>query len=346
MSLQSSSFLQTLGVNLPIIQAPMAGIDTPELAIAVSEAGGLGSLACALSSPDDITSRYAIIRKHTTSPINLNFFCHRQSTDDPILQRKWKGRLQSYYEEFGITDANIKPSTTRAPFDEKFCDVVEDLKPSIVSFHFGLPVPPLLNRVKKAGVVVLSSATTVEEAIWLERNGADAIIAQGAEAGGHRALFLNDDIRNQPMLDDLLPSILKTVQIPVIAAGGITDAKMVNHVLDLGAVAAQIGTAYLFCPEAKVSPLYREALSGTGETTITNIYSGRPARGIVNRFIKEVGPLSADAPPFPFASTYVNPLRQASEKENSTDFMQMWSGTNRVPHHLSARELTLALSKI
>lgn len=340
MSVHAKNVLQSLGIEIPIIQAPMAGVDTPELAIAVAEAGGLGSLACALLSPDAIRAAWVKIRAGTSAPINLNFFCHSPEIDSPEPQERWKLRLAAYYQEFGLDADNVVPCVNRAPFDEDFCCAVEEIRPPIVSFHFGLPASDLLARVKATGAIVLSSATTLDEAMWLERNGCDVIIAQGVEAGGHRAMFLGNDIQNQPSIEDLLSSVLKAVKVPVIAAGGIADVDVAHKALSMGAIAVQLGTAYLFCPEARVSPLYRAALASDQATTLTNIFSGRPARGIVNRFIEEMNGISADAPSFPYASRLVQPLRQASEAAGCSDFMQMWSGTHRVPHNMDAKTFT------
>ncbi len=329
-----------LKIGHPVIQAPMAGVDTPRLAIEVAKAGGLGSLACALLTPDQIREAWAVIKKETDRPINLNFFCHAQNEKSLSQQEKWKNRLASYYAAFGIDPDTVAEGPLRMPFDKDFCAVVEEIKPPVVSFHFGLPSPSLLQRVKKAGAVVLSSATTVEEALWLEQNGCDVIIAQGVEAGGHRGMFLTDDTATQTDTISLVSGIKRAVSVPVVAAGGIADAAAIKACLDAGASAVQIGTAYLFCPEARVSALYRQALETEGETVLTNVFSGRAARGFANRFVREVGPMSLDAPEFPYASHYVAPLRAASEKSGSHDFMQMWSGTIRKPHGLPAGELT------
>lgn len=336
--------LNVLGIELPIIQAPMAGVDTPELAVAVSQAGGLGSLACAMLSPDQIRGAWHEMCAQTDKPINLNFFCHDQKEKSETQQAQWKNRLAPYYRECGINPDAVAPSAARAPFDENFCALIEELKPSVVSFHFGLPSRSLLGRVKAAGAVILSSATTREEAIWLEQNGCDVVIAQGAEAGGHRAMFLTANLKTQIGTADLVSQIVDVVSLPVIAAGGISDARAVRDAFSWGASAVQLGTAYLFCPEAKASPLYREALRSDAETVITNVYSGRPARGILNRFINEVGPISPDAPDFPYASHFVAPLRIASERAASKDFIQMWSGTVRAAHDMGAEQFTRMLA--
>lgn len=340
---KTAEILRLLGSAKPFIQAPMAGVDTPDMVLAVARAGGVGSLACAMLTPQQIREAFAYIRQQTDKPVNLNFFCHHQGDKSPLQQERWKERLAPYYQEFGI-DANAAvPAASRAPFDDAFCTVVEDLHPGIVSFHFGLPDKTLLQRVKSAGCVVMSSATTVQEAVWLEQHGCDIIIAQGAEAGGHRGMFLTDDLSSQKKTADLLPEVVTAVSVPVVAAGGICDAPSIQQALSLGAAAVQVGTAYLFCKEARVAPLHRDMLRTDSPTDVTNVFSGRPARGLVNRLMREVGPISPDAPDFPYASDYINPLRQASEKAGSVDCMQMWSGDVRKPHDMSAEELTAFL---
>lgn len=334
-----------LGIEHPLIQAPMAGVDTPQLASQVTKAGGLGSLACALLSPDQIRAAWASIRSRTSGPVNLNFFCHPQGKKSAAQQETWKNRLAPYYAEWNIDPDTVADSPVRAPFDENFCAVVEAIKPPVVSFHFGLPPPALLQRVKDCGAIVLSSATTVDEAIWLEQNGCDAIIAQGAEAGGHRGMFLTLDITTQINTLSLVSQIKRTVSLPVIAAGGIADAEDIKAALVAGASAVQLGTAYLFCEEASISPLYRAALETDTETVLTNVFSGRPARGLMNRLIHELGPISSDAPEFPYAAHYVAPLRSASEKSGALDFMQLWAGEKRKPHTMNAYDLTAALCR-
>lgn len=323
-----AAVLERLGITLPIIQAPMAGSDTAELAAAVTAAGGLGSLACALLTPAQVGATVETFRQRTKGPVNFNFFCHGMEAPDKAAEAAWRRRLAHYYAEFGLDLEKIEETPLRRPFDAQTCALVEELKPEVVSFHFGLPPKALLERVKRAGATVLSSATSVAEARWLAARGCDFIIAQGAEAGGHRAMFLETDPARQIGTLALVPQIVDAVDVPVIAAGGIGDARGIVAALALGAAAVQLGTAYLFCPEAKVSPLYRTALADAGAraTVVTNIFSGRPARGFVNRIIEEVGPLSPDTPAFPHAATAIAPLRAASEKAGSHDFMQMWAG--------------------
>ncbi|MBD2753424.1 NAD(P)H-dependent flavin oxidoreductase [Spirosoma validum] len=337
-----------LGIDLPILLAPMAGPGSAALAIAVAEAGGLGSLPCAMLNAEQIRSEVTLIRQRTKRPINLNFFCHKPPRIDTEQEIKWRKRLEPYYLELGIDPKAPVPVSNRTPFDSTLCDLVVELKPEVVSFHFGLPNKELLARVKATGAKVLSSATTVDEARWLEQNGCDAIIAQGVEAGGHRGLFLSTDISTQVGTMALVPQVVDAVTVPVVAAGGIADARGIAAAFALGAAAVQIGTAYLFCPEANVAPAHREALRNARETStvLTNIFTGRPARSIINRLIREVGPLSDVAPAFPLAGGALMPLRAKSEAQGSGDFMALWSGqAAHLGRELPAGELTRLLAE-
>jgi nitronate monooxygenase len=334
------------GIELPIIQAPMAGSVGSEMVIAVSEAGGLGSLPCAMLSPEQMRNELGIIRQRTSRPINLNFFCHQPSQADPARERTWKQRLESYYVELGLDPQAPVSAAARAPFDSTMCDLVEEFRPEVVSFHFGLPEGVLLDRVRATGARIISSATTVDEARWLEDQGCDAIIAQGYEAGGHRGVFLADDISTQAGTMALVPQTVDAVTVPVIAAGGIADGRGIVAALALGASAVQIGTAYLYCPEAKVSPVHRDALKRAkdNDTVLTNVFTGRPARGIVNRIVREVGPMSELAPQFPLASGAVTPLRTKAEAAGSGDFSPLWSGqAAALSRDVPAGELTRQL---
>lgn len=339
--------LDLLGIDLPIIQAPMAGPVFSDMVIAVAEAGGLGSLPCALMDAQQVRKELGVIRLRTDRPINVNFFCHRPPQTDPVREARWRERLKPYYVEFGLDpDAPVPPSH-RAPFDDELCGLVEELRPQVVSFHFGLPEARLLERVRSTGAKILSSATTVAEARWLEDRGCDAIIAQGSEAGGHRGLFLGEDISTQPGTFALVPQVVDTVKVPVIAAGGIADARGIVAAFALGASAVQIGTAYLFTPEARISAPHRAALrSGRAdETALTNLFTGRPARGIVNRLMRELGPVDKAAPAFPLAGGSLAPLRKASEEAGSGDFMSLWAGeAARLCRELPAGELTRRLA--
>jgi nitronate monooxygenase len=268
------------------------------------------------------------LRHEMSRPFNLNFFCHVMEAPDTAATEKWKSFLRPHYERWNLDIETVAESRLRLPFDEEICAVVEEVKPEVVSFHFGLPTPNLVDRLKSRGMKILSSATSVREAKWLESRGCDAIIAQGIEAGGHRGMFLETDIATQAGLFALLPQVTDAVSVPVIAAGGIADARGVVAAFALGASGVQLGTAYLFCPEANVSPLYRRALEQAAEngTALTNLFSGRPARGILNRYLRESGPMSDAAPAFPHAATLVAPLRASSERVGSLDYMQLWAG--------------------
>ncbi|MEY9494884.1 nitronate monooxygenase [Bradyrhizobium elkanii] len=333
--------------EFPIVLGPMAGVMDAELATAVAQGGGVASLPCAMITPDKAREQVHIFRQRVSAPINLNFFCHKAVDADPAREAIWRQRLAPYYREHGLDPNAQINAANRAPFDAAFCAVVEELKPEIVSFHFGLPEPKLLERVKATGAVILSSATTVKEAIWLEENGADVIIAQGAEAGGHRGMFLTENIAEQPGTFALVPQVVDAVRVPVIAAGGIADGRGIAAAFVLGASGVQIGTAYLRCPESKVIPAARVMLAQASDesTVITNVMTGRPARGVANRLMREVGPISPDAPAFPHAATALGPLKAAAEKQGKVDFTNLWAGQAvRMGKEMPAAELTRALA--
>ena len=317
-------------VDLPVIQAPMAGVQGSALAIAASEGGGLGSLPCAMLAPDAIAHELEALTATTRRPFGVNFFCHVPPTPDADREREWRAALTPYYDEFGIDVGSIPTGPGRLPFTANAADVVERFRPAVVSFHFGLPAPGLLDRVRSWGSKIVSSATTVEEARWLEAHGVDAIVAQGVEAGGHRGMFLTDDVTTQLGTVALLPQVLRAVNVPVIAAGGIADAATVAAMLSMGASAVQVGTAFLLCPEATTSAVHRAALTGehASHTALTNLFTGRPARGIVNRIMRELGPISALPPSFPLATSAIAPLRSRAEARGSGDFSPLWSGQN------------------
>lgn len=336
--------IDLLGIELPIIQAPMAGATTVAMVVAANEAGGLGSLPAAMLSTEQLREDLKSIREQSTRPINVNFFCHQPPAADEQRARDWKNLLEPYYRELGVDFDAPTPVSNRAPFDDATCKIVEELRPEVVSFHFGLPEKSLLDRVKATGAKVLSSATTVEEAIWLEQHGCDAIIAMGNEAGGHRGMFLADDVSRQVGLFALLPQIVDAVKVPVIAAGGIADARGVAAAFVLGASAVQVGTAYLFTPEAKVSASHHQALRTAKEsdTALTNLFTGRPARGIFNRVMHELGPMSDKAPAFPLAGGALMPLRAKGEAQ----FANLWAGQAfRLSVEMTTAELTRQLAK-
>jgi len=334
-------------IELPVIQAPMAGSQGTALAIAVSDAGGLGSLPCALLTPDQIRAELETIKAVTSRPFNVNFFCHEAPAFDAARDAAWRSVLGRYYDELGVTPPIGDTGSARLPFDANGAALIEEFRPAVVSFHFGLPHPRLLARVQSAGAKVLSSATTVAEAQWLERNGVDAIVAQGVEAGGHRGMFLGLDLTTQMPTMEVLRQVLEAVRVPVIAAGGIADAARVAAALDAGAAGVQVGTAYLLCPEATTTPLHRAALKtdAVRSTALTNVLTGRPARGIVNRLMREVGPMNDRAPAFPMAAAYVAPLRAAAEALGHDDFSTMWCGQNAEGcREIPAAELTRTLA--
>ncbi len=319
-----------LGTRLPVIQAPMAGSQGSRLALAVCEAGGLGSLPTAALGPERLEEELKALSRVSTGPWNVNAFCHTPPEQDAEQLRAWHKALAPYYAEFGI-DADAVPSGAgREPFSHALADVLEPFRPPVVSFHFGLPAPDLLKRVKSWGSVVLSSATTLEEARWLEEKGVDAVIAQGLEAGGHRGMFLTHDLTTQMGTLALVPQLVAALRVPVIAAGGIADAGSAAAARALGADGVQAGTAFLYCPEADTSAVHRQALQSDAarHTALTTIFSGRPARGIVNRLMRELGTLPPEAPAFPLATAAVAPLRAAAESRDSGDFSPLWAGQN------------------
>lgn len=349
-ALVSPRLTDLLGVPLPILQAPMAGATTPAMAIGAARAGGLGSLACALFTADQARAAVKTFRDAVDAPLNLNFFCHVTPRADPAAAMAWRAKLAPYYVEAGLDPAQTPPDAGRAPFDEAFCALVEELRPEVVSFHFGLPDERLVSRVRAAGSRILSSATTVAEARWLEARGADAIIAMGAEAGGHRATFLPQfagdlvhrlDMAAQPGLVALVPQIVDAVEVPVIAAGGVADPRGVAAALALGACGVQVGTAYLFTPEAQIPAAHRAALDHARDdnTMLTDVFTGRPARAVVNRLMLDIGPLGSQVPAFPTAGGALAPLRRGGE---NGDFVNAWAGQSArlAPRDLDAQGLT------
>jgi nitronate monooxygenase len=319
-----------------------------DLVIAVAEAGGLGSLPIATIDEAKMRAEIAKIRGATRKPINVNFFCHKPPVPSNAREHVWRGQLKPYYEELGIDPAAPVPSSNRTPFDAALCAAVEELKPEVVSFHFGLPETALLARVKAAGCLVMSSATTVAEARWLEARGCDAVIAQGYEAGGHRGMFLTENLATQVGTFALVPQVVDAVKVPVIAAGAIMDARGIAAALALGAAGVQIGTAYMFCPESIILAPHRAALKAAqdDDTVVTNLMTGRPARGMINRLMREIGPINSIAPEFPLAGGALAPLHAKAQAGGSGDFSPMWSGqAAALGREMPARELTWALAE-
>lgn len=316
-----------IDMQVPVIQAPMAGVQDEALALAVSAAGGLGSMPCALLSADQLENALAQFAA-SPRPINLNFFCHAMAEPDPTAEQRWREALAPYYREFDMEMPAPSTAGARRPIDEHTVDQLARYRPKVLSFHFGLPQPRLLQRMKSWGAVVLASATTLEEGLWLQRNGADIVIAQGIEAGGHRGHFLSPDLALQASTRELVRQLGAALAVPVVAAGGIASRSDVEELLDAGASAVQAGTAYLLCPEAKTKTVHRAALCRAAvDSAITNLFSGRPARGIINRLMQELGPISTLPPAFPWASQALAPLRAKAEALGRDDFSPLWSGT-------------------
>lgn len=337
-----------LGIEHPIIQAPMAGPVFSDMVIAVSKAGALGSMPCATIDESRIRDELGIIKQASDRPFNVNFFCHTPPVFDAGREAGWREKLAPYYEEYGLDPKMDVPASNRTPFDAALCALVEEFRPKVVSFHFGLPEQSLLERVKATGAIIMSSATTVDEAIWLEDHGCDIVIAQGAEAGGHRGNFLTYNMASQMGTFALVPQVTDAIKVPVIAAGGVTDARGIVAALALGAAGVQIGTAYLYTPEARIAPLHHAALrrNRVTETALTNVFTGRPARGILNRIMQETGPLSDAAPAFPLAGGALAPLRAASEKAGSDGFMSLWAGqAASLGREMGAGDLTRTLAE-
>jgi nitronate monooxygenase len=325
----------------------MAGVQVGSLAIAVSNAGGLGSLPCAMLTLEQVRAELGRIRDATRHPYNVNFFCHAPPQPDAAREAAWRAALAPFYAEYGVDAASIPPGPGRAPFTAEAAALLAEFEPRVVSFHFGLPSAELLARVKAWGAKVLASATTVDEARWLEARGADAVIAQGAEAGGHRGMFLSEDLATQVGTFALLPQVVRAVKVPVIAAGGIADARGVAAAMELGAAGVQVGTAYLLCPEATTSAVHRAALKSDAarQTALTNLITGRPARGIVNRLMRELGPINPVAPAFPLATAALAPLRAKAEAAGKGDFSPLWCGQNPTGcREIPAADLTRALA--
>lgn len=336
-----------LGIDLPIVQAPMAGAQDHRLAAAVCEAGGLGSIPAGMLDAQALEAELSAIEALTERPYNVNFFCHETPTDDPARVQKWHGLLATLFAEFGVDPASIPSGPTRQPFDAAMAAVLERHRPTLVSFHFGLPTPDLLQRARSTGAKIASSATTLEEGLWLQQHGVDLVIAQGLEAGGHRGMFLNEDLTTQIGTLALLPQLVAALDIPVIAAGGIADARGVAAAQDLGAAGVQLGTAFLLCPESRTSALHRAALKSprARHTALTTVFTGRPARGIFNRIMRELGPLPQEVLDFPLAGNAISALRAKTERLDLDHCTPLWAGQNASGcREIPAAELTRELA--
>lgn len=341
-----------LGVRYPLVQAPMAGAQGSALAIAVGRAGALGSLPAALLAPDALRSELAAL-SDAGVPYNVNFFAHTQPEPDAAREAVWRAALAPHHASFGLAVDAAPSGPGRVPFSAEAADVLAEFEPPVVSFHFGLPALDLLQRVQGWGAVVLSTATTLAEARWLAEQGVDVVIAQGLEAGGHRGHFLTGDLDLTGQLPtlDLVRAITAELDVPVLASGGIADAEGVRAALAAGAGGVQVGSALLCAFEATTSLMHRAALQAGGPTALTNVFTGRPARGLVNRAIAEVGDesdglaLSPLAPAFPHAGAAMGPLRAAAEASGSTDWSPLWLGEGAAPRSAPAASIVAELAQ-
>jgi nitronate monooxygenase len=311
----------------------------------VSNAGGLCSLGSARLAPEQLRAGLRELRAATNRPCNANFFVHAPPVEHAARRARMAARLRPYYEELGVALPE-GPLAVPPPFTEAALEVVLEERPAVVSFHYGVPEPAHMAALRHAGIQVLSSATTLEEARWLEAQGVAAVIAQGYEAGGHRGTFRSpfDAARIGTMA--LVPQIVDAVACPVIAAGGIMDGRGIAAALMLGAAGVQLGTAFLGCPEAAVSPLHRAALKGSGAagTRVTKGFTGRPARVLANRYALEMADADEDALDFPLQRALSAPLAQAAAARGSADFMALYAGQGTpLARELPAAELLATL---
>ena len=304
-----SALCDSLDLERVIIQAPMAGSTTPQLAAAVSNAGGLGSLGLGTTPVEQADQQIVAFKSLSNRSLNVNFFCHADPGDLAGVGAEMRARLQPYYDANGLGEVPF-PSSPFPSFGPAHLDLIRSHRPQVVSFHFGLPSDDLLRAVKETGAVVMSSATTVDEARWLEARGVDAVIAQGLEAGGHRATFLGTVPSSQAGLFALLPQVARAVRLPVVAAGGISNGQGIAAALLLGATGVQLGTAFLRCPEAAVGPAYRAALASASDigTRVTRLLSGRPNRVMHNRLTEGLRDAEDLVVPYPAQLALTGPL--------------------------------------
>ncbi|WP_419146893.1 NAD(P)H-dependent flavin oxidoreductase [Pseudoalteromonas 'SMAR'] len=321
---------ELLGISIPMIQAPMAGVQNWRLAAAAANAGALGSIPCGMLSPNQVVDEIEAFRENASGPYNLNFFCHDMPERNPYQMENWLKKLSPYYKVLDLKPNTQTSSSLRMPFDAQMAAAIAPYKPPVISFHFGLPSPELVELIKSWGTTILSSATTLEEGKWLEQHGADIVIAQGIEAGGHRATFTSARMQSQLHTRQLVTILADALSIPVVAAGGIASHHDVKMMHDLGACGTQVGTCFLLCDEADTSAVHRTALKSlAAPSAITNIFTGKPARGIENKLMVELNYMSKDVPDFPYAAAALAPLRAAAESQGRGDFSHLWSGANR-----------------
>ena len=345
-----NEFLQRFQMQHPMIQAPLAGGgDTPELVAAVSNAGALGFIGGAYLTPQQIADAGRAVRAMTKRPFGINLFAPTAPPDLPASREAAISRIAPYFSELGLPSPSIPSSKPSYGFEEQFAAALE-AGASVFSFTFGILPDVAIEAAKKAGMYLMGTATTVDEAIELEKAGVDAIVAQGSEAGGHRGTFRGDFTLGMIGTISLVPQIVDAVQVPVIASGGIMDGRGIVATFALGAAAVQMGTAFLTCHESGIPEAYKEAILHAHEdqTRLTRAFSGRPARGIVNRFMSEVEPAgSADAIlPFPLQNSLTRPLRVAAAKQGRPEFLSLWAGQGtRLARRQSAAELIARLAR-
>ena len=348
----NNHWMEALGLRWPVVQAPMAGSQGAGLAVAVSQAGGLGSLPAATLSREALDAALQTLQA-SGLPYNVNAFAHGEPAYDAAREAAWLAALQPLAQQWGVALPTGPAQAARQPFSQAVLDVLARYKPPVVSFHFGLPKPEWVQAIKAWGGQVWSSATTVDEGLWLQAHGCDVVVAQGLEAGGHRGHFLRADLQDQMGLMSLLPQLVAALQVPVLAAGGVVNAAGVQAAKRLGAAGVQVGTAYLYCPEATVHPLHKVALQSAraGHTQLTNLFTGRPARGIVNGLMQALDGQGTEAllgmaPAFPLATHALVPLRVAAEAQGRDDFTPLWAGQSAtLCQPQSAAELTLQLGQ-
>ncbi|MDI9336632.1 MAG: nitronate monooxygenase [Gammaproteobacteria bacterium] len=316
-----------LKLKYPVVQAPMAGAQDAKLAIVISNAGGLGSLPGALLSPDQLRLELSQIKEQVSGSYNVNFFCHQQPDREEQEQQLWISILLPYFRELEISVEEIKPTMGRLPFSYEVAEVLEEFNPPVVSFHFGLPEDRLIRKIRSLGSQIWSTATTLEEAIWLQTRGVDAVIAQGLEAGGHRGMFLSNELNTQLPRQTLLREISEKIKVPIVATGGVAEPCHLAEVLSSGAELAQVGTLFLLSSDSTTSPIHRSSIQLHHHTTeLTNLFTGRPARGLVNRLMQELGPINHCVPKFPLATSALSPLRMKAEQQGKCDFSPLWAG--------------------
>lgn len=345
-----TAFMARLGIQLPIIQAPMAGVATPELAAAVSNAGGLGSLGIGPSNVDQARAMIEKTRALTSRPFNINLFCHAPAQPDAAREAAWLKYLQPLFDEVGTP----LPATLKAGYpsfieDDAMLQMLLELRPAVVSFHFGLPAVESITALRGAGICLLATATNLQEAQLIEQAGLDGIVAQGIEAGGHRGMFDPTATDEQWSTSVLVRLLAENCKLPIIAAGGIMDGQGIRAVLDLGAAAAQLGTAFVLCPESSTNAAYRQALKSERalSTRLTASLSGRPARGMVNRFILHAEAEGNPGPAgYPIAYDAAKQLNAAASKQGNHEFAAQWAGMGApLARELPAAELVAQLAQ-